>query len=75
MSIYYIHHLNRCQTVTLCRIPSSTYGIGAVHPAGELIPISGEKQSPGEIKAQHKRAAPAQLVSLGPGKWQAPPPW
>ena len=33
--IYQIHHLNRCQTITLCRIPSSTYGIGAVHPAGE----------------------------------------
>ncbi len=71
--IYENHHLIRCQTITLCWIPSSSYGIGAVHPAGELNLHSGEKHTPGERKPQHKCADPAQLASLWPGRWQAPP--
>ncbi len=44
------------------------------HPFSRRTESSlGRKQSPGERKAQHKRAAPAQLASLGPGRWQGPP--
>ncbi len=45
------------------------------NPPVELIPRSWEKDNPWEKKAQHKRAAPVQLASLGPDRWQEAAPW